>query len=173
VWARWLALSGAVALVMVAMGSAAKSVVLGDLALDSTTGAQMLNVYDCTGELEHVYIRIPGGIVGRGGKRIRDPKTRKVIDTWGFYFRPQSDHGHKLMPGLIKAPDPMSGQAGGVASQDNDPCFVDALAYQIKLCVHNVPTYTWGDRTHPEYVCWSWANDMWNRALAQSSLNGL
>ena len=171
VWARWLALSGVVALAMAIMGSATGHAAWGHMGLDSTTGAQMLQVYDCTGDLEHVYIRIPGGIVGRGGKPIRDPRTGKVIDTWGFYFRPQSDHGHDPMSGLIKAPDPMDGQAGGVASVDSDPGFVEALAYQIKVSTHKVPTYTWGDRTHPQYVCWSWAYDMWKRAIAQSSLN--
>lgn len=127
--------------------------------------AEMWQVYTGDGTLEHVYIKIPGGCTGPDGKKIRDPKTGKVIETWGFYFRGESDHGHKRMSGHIEAPDSMDGQGTQRVQQGADLQFDQALLNEIRISMKHVPTYTWGDKAHKRYVCYDWASDMWNSAF--------
>ena len=131
--------------------------------IDPTGMAEMWQINGPDGAPEHVYIRTRGGLIGPGGKKLTD-RSGKVIETWGFYFRPQSNHGQKVMLGLIRAPDPLAPLGSRVLMRCDDPVFEQALAVEIKASEKHLPEYTWGNSKRNEYVCWDWAKDMWNRA---------
>ncbi len=157
---------GAATLGTPSVGSAVASAEQRALRFMPNGHAEMWEVYDGTGKPEHMYIRVPGGCTGRDGKPVKDPKTGKVIETWGFYFRSASNHGYEPMKGRIEAPDLMEGEGTQIIEQGNDSQFDQILANEITISLNHVPTYTWGDKLHARYVCYDWASDMWSRAFS-------